>query len=123
MNNSGKWTLRIITLVGIILIVLFARFGLPSHPVPSSTPVENVIVPDDGPPNDGGLITKEELKAAGDKLAADAQDFGKDCKAAEAHNVKTGGNARCNMEGFDGDIIYSNKGLPMDPAEKSADVR
>jgi hypothetical protein len=90
VNNSGKWTLRIITLVGIILIVLFARFGLPSHPVPSSTPVENVIVPDDGPPNDGGLITKEELKAAGDKLAADAQDFGKDCKATEAHNVKTG---------------------------------
>ena len=115
--NNGKWTLRIITLLGILAIILFVQ--LPKSP--TSVPTEVIEVPADETPSDGGLVSPEELKAAGDKLIAGATDFGSDCKAAEVHFQTTGGDARCKQEGSDLEVIISSEGLPQDPAELSAE--
>ena len=113
--NNGKWTLRIITVLGILAIILFVQ--LPKSP--TSTPTEVIEVPADEAPSNGGLISQEELKAAGDRIAAGARDFGSDCKAAQAHTEVTRGDARCLMDGLP--VFFSREGLPPDPAEESAE--
>ncbi len=114
--NNGKWTLRIITVLGVLAIILFAQ--LPKSP--TSTPTEVIQVPADETPSDGGLVTQETLKAAGNKLAATARNFGPDCNAAELHTIKTGENTRCELPGG-AETIFSLSGLPQDPAERSAE--
>lgn len=113
--NNGKWTLRIITVLGILAIILFVQ--LPKSP--TSVPTEVIEVPADETVSNDQLISPEELKAAGDRLAAGAQDFGSDCDAAEEHTATTGGDARCLMDGLP--VFFSREGLPPDPAELSAE--
>lgn len=105
--------------IGIFMAVFLSnQFGQKS---PTSVPTEVIEVPADEAPSNGGLVSQDELKAAGDKLVAGAKDFGRDCNAAETYTLTTGGDARCKMEGAGGEVIYSIKGLPEDPAEQSAE--
>lgn len=117
--NKSKWPMRIIALLGIIAAVIL--FQWEKNLSPPSVPTEVIEVPADETASDGGLVSQEALKAAGDRLVAGARDFGSDCKAAEAHFHATGGDARCKQEGSDLEVIISSEGLPQDPAELSAE--
>lgn len=118
MNKRKLVPIAIMVLGFLAAIFMFYQFGQKS---PTSVPTEVIEVPADEAPRNGGLISQEELKAAGDKLVAGAKDFGRDCNAAETYTLTTGGDARCKMEGAGGEVIYSIKGLPEDPAEQSAE--
>lgn len=118
MNKRSIGQIAILVIGILAAVVLFKNFGQNSQ---TSVPTEVIQVPADETPSDGGLVSREQLKAAGDKLVAGATDFGSDCKAAEDYFHATGGDARCKQEGSDLEIIISSEGLPQDPAELSAE--
>jgi hypothetical protein len=115
-----KLTLRDWGIIAASFAVALIASGITNPSVKNEDPVTQA----EEPVSNDQLVSPEELKAAGDRIAAEAKDFGSDCEAAEAHFVATGDFARCKMEGTEGislEVIISGESLPPDPALKDAE--